>query len=60
MRMRFTEAHACPMSEYVLILYPIVLIGYLLLAAHWQPKGAPHASKHASADAPRGRVQNRR
>lgn len=45
MRMRFTEAHACPMSEYVLILYPIVLIGYLLLAAHWQPKGAPHASK---------------
>jgi hypothetical protein len=37
------------MSEYVLILYPIVLLGYLMLAARWQPKGAPH---HDQPDEP--------
>jgi hypothetical protein len=30
-----------PMSEFVLILYPILLLGYLMLAARWQPKGTP-------------------
>jgi len=34
-----------PMSEYVLILYPILLLGYLMLAARWQPKGAPESAR---------------
>ena len=33
------------MSEYVLILYPILLLGYLMLAARWQPKGAPESAR---------------
>lgn len=43
------------MSEYVLILYPILLLGYLMLAARWQPKGAPHPARNEDqADAARG------
>jgi hypothetical protein len=49
MRVERAKAHISPMSEYVLILYPIVLLGYLMLAARWQPKGAPH---HDQPDEP--------
>lgn len=27
-----------PMSEVVLILYPVALFGYLMLASRWQPR----------------------
>lgn len=33
------------MSEVVLIVYPILLLGYLMLAARWQPKGAPQMAE---------------
>lgn len=43
------------MSEYVLILYPILLLGYLMLAARWQPKGAPEpARREDHAEGARG------
>jgi cytochrome c-type biogenesis protein CcmH/NrfG len=40
------------MSEVVLILYPIVLLAYLMLAARWQPKGSPQRAdpQHDRAD----------
>ena len=28
-------------SEYILFLYPVVLLAYLMLAARWQPRGVP-------------------
>jgi hypothetical protein len=36
------------MNEFFLLLYPVLLFVYLLLAARWQPKGAPR-----QADEPR-------
>ncbi|HET9694863.1 MAG TPA: hypothetical protein VFP48_10790 [Steroidobacteraceae bacterium] len=29
------------MSEWILILYPVLLLAYLMLAARWQPKHEP-------------------
>lgn len=51
-------AHPCPMSEYVLILYPILLFGYLMLAARWQPKSHP-AQHDDSSGAARGHGRRR-
>ena len=28
-------------SEWILLAYPVAIIGYLILAARWQPKARP-------------------
>lgn len=28
-------------GEWILLVYPLALIGYLILAARWQPKASP-------------------
>ena len=30
--------HYRPMTEWILLLYPVLLLAYLMLAARWQPK----------------------
>ena len=32
-------------SEWILFVYPFALIGYLMLAARWQPKASPAKSR---------------
>jgi hypothetical protein len=32
-------------NEWILALYPVALIGYLMLAARWQPKATPAAHR---------------
>ena len=34
------------MSEWILLLYPVLLLGYLMLAARWQPKVQPSPRRH--------------
>jgi len=41
--------HDVPMdSEWILFVYPLALIGYLMLAARWQPKASPAKSRDTS------------
>jgi len=32
-------------TEWILFVYPLALIGYLMLAARWQPKASPAKSR---------------
>ena len=44
------------MSEAVLFLYPVLLVGYLLMAARWQPShssGQRHAIERRNPDSRR-------
>jgi hypothetical protein len=34
-------AHDRPMNEWILLVYPLAVFGYLILAARWQPKARP-------------------
>ena len=36
------------MGEWILFVYPVALIGYLMLAARWQPKTSPAQSRDRS------------
>lgn len=43
------------MSEWILLLYPVLLLAYLMLAARWQPKVEPsHSHRHHHARGLRG------
>ncbi|HET7201760.1 MAG TPA: hypothetical protein VFI92_00180 [Steroidobacteraceae bacterium] len=42
------------MSEWILLLYPVLLLAYLMLAARWQPKVEPSRSGHRHARGLRG------
>jgi hypothetical protein len=34
-------AHDPTMNEWILLVYPLAVFGYLILAARWQPKTRP-------------------
>ena len=45
-------AHDSPMgNEWILLVYPLALVGYLVLAARWQPKTRPtRVDRHFQQD----------
>jgi hypothetical protein len=48
---RGAVAHDRPMNEWILLVYPVALIGYLILAARWQPKARPsRVDRHFQQD----------